>query len=124
MGLKLDSESREYVIHDRRVLPGEDAVRQTAIDIADEVMSGLQNLNSSHTLMIASLFITDEGAKLALVTRSFDTEPAEKKLEKLLKRVTKDPVTGNLNTYVIPILEREKAVNTPNGQDTVSEAGC
>ncbi|MHA2068619.1 MAG: hypothetical protein ACXABY_30010 [Candidatus Thorarchaeota archaeon] len=86
----------------------DDMVRKAAIDLADEVLTGIKSLDFSHTLMMAILFLVDEGAHLVLLTRSFDTDPVEKRLDSVLKRVTHDPMTGSLHTYVIPILEREE----------------
>ncbi|NHI83325.1 MAG: hypothetical protein EAX81_03375 [Candidatus Thorarchaeota archaeon] len=108
MGLQFDFESDGFIIHDRRTVPRNDDVRQQAIDLANGVMNGIRGLNSSHTLMMVSLFITDKDANLALITRSFDMQPLEKRLDVLLKRVTHDPASGSLYTYVIPILRREE----------------
>lgn len=107
MGLQFDFEAEGYIIHDRRSVPRDDDVRQQAVDIASEVMDGIKNLNDVHTIMMVSLFITDQGAKLVFITRSFDMNPLEKKLDRLLKRVTHDPATGSLYTYVVPILEKD-----------------
>ncbi|MFX0055393.1 MAG: hypothetical protein ACFFAD_10750, partial [Candidatus Hermodarchaeota archaeon] len=106
MGLQLDFEAKGYMIHDRRSVPSDDMVRKAATDLADEILNGIRNLDLSHTVMMTILFIMDEGAHLVLLTRSFDTDPVEKRLDSVLKRVTYDPVTGSLHTYVIPILER------------------
>jgi hypothetical protein len=106
MGLQFDFEAQGYIIHDRRTVPREDDVKQQAVDLANEVMDGIKNLNASHTLMVVSLFITDQDANLVFITRSFDMQPLEKRLDKLLKRVTHDTATGSLYTYVVPILKK------------------
>ncbi|TFG07835.1 hypothetical protein EU522_00345 [Candidatus Thorarchaeota archaeon] len=108
MGLQFDFEADGFIIHDRRSVPRNDDVRQQAIDLAHEVMNGIGSLNSSHTLMMVSLFITDQDANLVFITRSFDMKPLEKRLDSLLKRVTHDSATGSLYTYVIPILKKEE----------------
>ncbi|MHA1924836.1 MAG: hypothetical protein ACXABV_08810 [Candidatus Thorarchaeota archaeon] len=108
MGLELDFEAKGYIIHDRRSVPGDDMVRKAATDLADEILTGIKSLEISHTVMTTILFLMDEGAHLVLLTRSFDTDPVEKRLDSVLKRVTHDPVTGSLHTYVIPILERDE----------------
>ena len=113
MGLQFDFETDGFIIHDRRVVPRNDDIRQQAIDLANEVMTGLRSLNSSHTLMMASLFITDQDANLVLITRSFDMKPLEKRLDSLLKRVSHDSATGSLYTYVVPILKKEEDENHP-----------
>lgn len=94
------------MIHDRRSIPGKNMVRKTATELADEILAGIKSLDFSHTVMMTILFLMDEGAHLVLLTRSFDTDPVEKRLDSVLKRVTHDSVTGSLHTYVIPILER------------------
>lgn len=106
MGLQLDFEAKGYIVHDKRSIPGDDMIRKAAIELADEILSGIKNLEMSHTMIMTILFLMDEGAHLVLLTRSFDTDPVEKRLNSVLKRVTHDPVTGSLYTYVIPILER------------------
>jgi hypothetical protein len=108
MGLQFDFEADGFIIHDRRTVPRDDDVRQQAIELANEVMNGIRNLNAFHTLMMVSLFITDQGANLAFITRSFDMQPLEKRLDSLLRRVTHDPASGSLYTYVVPILKKEK----------------
>ena len=108
MGLQLDFEVKGYIIHDRRSIPRDDIIRKAAMDLADEILTGIKSLDVSHTVMMTILFLMDEGAHLVLLTRSFDTEPVEKRLDTVLKRVTHDPVTGSLHTYVIPILERDQ----------------
>lgn len=113
MGLQFDFEAEGCIIHDRRSVPREDDVRQQAVDIACEVMDGIKNLNDAHTLMMVSLFITDQGAKLVFITRSFEMKPLEKKLDRLLKRVTHDSATGSLYTYVVPILEKGTTEKLP-----------
>lgn len=113
MGQQFDFEAEGYILHDRRSVPREDDVRKQAVDLATAVMDGIKSLNDAHTLMMASLFITDEGAKLVFITRSFDMKPLEKKLDRLLKRVSHDPATGSLYTYVVPILERGTSEETP-----------
>jgi hypothetical protein len=114
MGLQFDFEAEGCIIHDRRSNPSEDDVRQQAVDIASEVMDGVKNLNDAHTLMMVSLFITDQGAELVFITRSFDKKPLEKKLDRLLKRVSHDPATGSLYTYVVPILEKGSSEESPS----------
>jgi hypothetical protein len=106
MGLQLDFEAKGYIFHDKRCIPGDDMIRKAAIELADEILSGIKNLEMSHTMMMTILFLMDEGAHLVLLTRSFDTDPVERRLNSVLKRVTHDPVTGSLYTYVIPILEK------------------
>ena len=70
MGLQFDFEAEGYIIHDRRSVPGEDDIRQQAVDIASEVMDGIKNLNDAHTLMMASLFITGS-ASHAFLSESY-----------------------------------------------------
>jgi hypothetical protein len=106
MGLEFDFETKGYIIHDRRSVPGDDMVREAATDLADAILAGIKSIDFSHTVMMTILFLMDEGAHLVLLTRSFDTDPVEKRLDSVLKRVTHDSVTGSLHTYVIPILER------------------
>ena len=106
MGQQFDFEAEGFILHDRRSVPREDDVRKQAVDLATAVMDGIKNLNKAHTLMMASLFITDENAKLVFITRSFDMKPLEKKMDRLLKRVSHDSATGSLYTYVVPILEK------------------
>ena len=118
MGLQLDFEAKGYLIHDRRSVPSDDMVRKAATDLADEILNGIRNLDLSHTVMMTILFIMDEGAHLVLLTRSFDTDPVEKRLDSVLKRVTHDPVTGSLHTYVIPILERGPQSAVENERST------
>lgn len=113
MGLQLDFDVEGYIIHDIRSISGEDSVRKAAVDLTDEVMAGINSLEISHTVMTAILLINDDGAHLILLTRSFDTEPVENRLNSVLKRVSHDPVTGSLYTYVIPILQRESAGEPP-----------
>ena len=108
MGLQLDFGVKGYIIHDRRSIPGDDMVCKAATDLADEILDGIKSLDFSHTVMMTILFLMDEGAHLVLLTRSFDTDPVEKRLDGVLKRVTHDPVTGSLHTYMIPILERNQ----------------
>ncbi|MHA2142170.1 MAG: hypothetical protein ACXADC_11945 [Candidatus Thorarchaeota archaeon] len=108
MGLQLDFETKGYIIYDRRGVPGNDMVRKAAMDLADKIISGIKDLDFPHTVMMTILFLMDEGAHLVLLTRSFDTDPVERRLDSVQKRVTHDPVTGSLHTYVIPILEREE----------------
>jgi hypothetical protein len=119
MGLHLDLGAKGYIIHDRRSVPGDDIVRKAATDLADEILSGIKNLDFSHTLMMTILFIMDEGAHLVLLTRSFDTDPGEKRLNSVLKRVTHDPVTGSIHTYVIPILEKSEQSMADGEQSTL-----
>ncbi len=112
MGVLLEKPAKRYVIHDTREFSGQDAVYHAAVDLADEVMDGIFRLNQTHTLMAASLFITNRGAQLLVLTRTFDTEPINYGLDSILKRVTYDPVTGNLFTYAIPILEVSSGDNS------------
>jgi hypothetical protein len=118
MGLELDFEAKGYIIHDRRSVPGTDMIRKAATDLVDEILTGIRSLDLSHTIMMTILFIMDEGAHLVLLTRSFDTDPVERRLDSVLKRVTHDPVTGSLHTYVIPILEREHQSMVDDEQST------
>ncbi len=105
MGVHLDSQTTAYIIHDRRTLSGEDAVYKTAVELTNDVMNGLGRLTHSHSLMAATLIITDRGAQLILLTKSFEMESMNNAMESTLKSITYDPSTGNLYTYVIPILE-------------------
>jgi len=118
MGLELDFGAKGYIIHDRRSVSGNDMVRKAATDLTDEILAGIKSLDISHTVMMTILFIMDEGAHLVLLTRSFDTDPVENRLDSVLKRVTHDPVTGSLHTYVIPILERGQQSMVDNEQPT------
>lgn len=118
MGLQLDFEAKGYIVHDKRSIPRNDMIRKAAIDLANNILSGIKNLKMSHTIMMTILFLMDEGAHLVLLTRSFDTDPVEKRLNGVLKRVTHDPVTGSLHTYVIPILERGEQNMVDGGQST------
>lgn len=117
MGLQLDFEAKGYIVHDKRSIPGDDMIRKAAIELADEILSGIKNLEMSHTMIMTILFLMDEGAHLVLLTRSFDTDPVERRLNSVLKRVTHDAVTGSLYTYVIPILERREQ-NVVDGEQS------
>ncbi|MBN2230530.1 MAG: hypothetical protein JW779_13160 [Candidatus Thorarchaeota archaeon] len=98
----------KYMIYDTRGLDEPDAVYTTAVQIADEIMEGVERLHHSSTLEAATLFITNSGAQLVLLTRSDDNEPIDRMFDSTLKRVTYESESGNLHTYVIPILEAEK----------------
>ena len=117
MEVQLGSKLASYIIHDRRTFAGDDAVYRAATELADEVMSGLSRLTHSHSLLAATLFITDRGAQLILITRSFDMETMNSVMDGILKSVSYDPASGNLYTYVIPILE----VSPANDEDSDSD---
>lgn len=105
MGVQLEKQVPGYITHDRRLIPGEDGIYQAATELADEIMDGLTNLPKTHRLMAAHLFITDQGAKLILITWSIDMDPIDNQLDCILKRAAYDPATGALYTYEVPILE-------------------
>jgi hypothetical protein len=105
METDVDPHDLRYLIYDTRVFPEKDAIYRTAVKLTDEIMGAVDRLSHSHTIETASLFITDSGAQLILLTRSFEKDPIDRMFGSSIKRVTYDPSTGYLQTYVIPILE-------------------
>jgi hypothetical protein len=105
METHMDPHDLRYLIYDTRVFPEKDAIYKAAVDLTDEIMRAVDRLSHSHTIETASLFITDSGAQLILLTRSFERDPIDRMFGSSIKRVTYDPSSGYLQTYVIPILE-------------------
>lgn len=70
-------------------------------------MEGISRLERSGTVEIASLYITESGAQLNILTCSFDNTPLDKMFESSLRRSSFEEDTGYIQTYVIPILDSE-----------------
>jgi len=96
-----------YIIHDTRGLLENDIVYYTAIKIADEIIEGIDRLTYSNTIEVATLFITNSGAQLIILARSFDEELIAPAFRSTLRGVTFDTESGYLQKYVIPILEHD-----------------
>lgn len=104
MEVNVDSRVMEFMIQDLRQSPEEDAMYRAAVELAEEVMKGIGKLERSGTVETATLFITQTGAQLNILTCSFDDIPLDRMFASSLQRSSYDADTGYIQTYVIPIL--------------------
>jgi hypothetical protein len=107
MGAQVNIQTLNYLIHDTRGLSENDIVYYTAVKIADEIMDGIDRLTYSNTIEVATLFITNSGAQLIILARSFDEQLIAPAFRSTLRGVTFDSESGYLQKYVIPILEND-----------------
>ncbi len=105
MEAQLNARTPAYLIYDTRGYPEKDVVYEAAVNIADEIMEGLNKLTYSNTIETAMLLITGRGAHLILFARSFEKELIDPAFRSTLKNVTYDSETGYIQRYVIPILD-------------------
>ncbi|MCK5266302.1 MAG: hypothetical protein KAR03_11905 [Candidatus Thorarchaeota archaeon] len=104
MEVNVDSRIMEFMIQDMRSSPEKDAMYTAAVELAEEIMNGIGRLERSGTVETATLYITQTGAQLNILTRSFDDVPLDRMFATSLKRSSYDDDTGYIQTYVIPIL--------------------
>jgi len=104
MEVNVESRIMEFMIQDMRSSPGEDAMYAAAVELAKEIMDGIGRLERSGSVETATLYITQSGAQLNILTRSFDDVPLDRMFASSLKRSSYDADTGYIQTYVIPIL--------------------
>ena len=97
------------MIHDIRQSPENDAMYTTAVELAEEIMNAIGKLERSGTVETATLYITQSGAQLNILTRSFDDVPLDRMFASSLKRSSYDADTGYIQTYVIPILAPDES---------------
>jgi len=109
MEVNVDSRIMEFMIQDMRPTPEEDAMYAAAVELAEEIMEGIGRLERSGTVETATLYITQSGAQLNILTRSFDDVPLDRMFASSLKRSSYDADTGYIQTYVIPILAPEES---------------
>jgi hypothetical protein len=107
MEAQVNIHDSSYIIHDTRGLLENDIVYYAAVKIADEIMEGIGRLIFSNTIEVATLFITNSGAKLIILARSFDENLIAPAFRSTLSGVTFDSESGYLQKYIIPILESE-----------------
>jgi len=107
MELNVDSAPMDFIIQDLRPNPEKDALYRSAVEIATQIKEGISRLERSGTVEIASLYITESGAQLNILTCSFDNTPLDKMFESSLRRSSFEEDTGYIQTYVIPILDSE-----------------
>jgi hypothetical protein len=112
MGAQVNFQIVNYIIHDTRGLPENDVVYYMATKIADEIMEGIDSLFRSNTIEVATLFITQSGAQLIILARSFDKRLIAPAFRSTLKSVTFESESGYLQKYVIPILVNENDLST------------
>lgn len=108
MELNLDSDVMDFIIHDIRAYPAKDAMYNTAVELAEQIMEGIGRLERSGTIELVTLYITESGAQLNILTCSLDDVPLDKMFASSLKRSSYEPVTGFIQTYIIPLLDSEK----------------
>jgi len=108
MEVNVDSRIMEFMIQDMRSSPEKDAMYTAAVELAEEIMNGIGRLERSGTVETATLYITQSGAQLNILTRSFDDVPLDRMFATSLKRSSYDDDTGYIQTYVIPILAPEE----------------
>jgi hypothetical protein len=104
MELNVDSRVMEFMIQDLRPSPEKDAMYTAAVELTKEIMEGISRLERSGTVETATLYITQSGAQLNILTCSFDDVPLDRMFANSLKRSSYDSDTGYIQTYVIPIL--------------------
>ncbi len=104
MSTLMQQEIIEYQVHDLRTFTGDDSIRKSAMDLADEVIEGILRLPRDQGLVGTHLFITDRGAKLLVYTWAIGVSEVDKKLDCVLKSVVQGSY-GVFYTYEIPILE-------------------
>ena len=107
MELDVNSAPMDFIILDLRPYPEKDALYKSAIEITEQIMEGISRLERSGTVEVATLYITESGAQLHILTCSFDNIPLDKMFESSLKRSSYEEDTGYIQTYVIPILDSE-----------------
>lgn len=107
MELSVDSHDMDFIIQDLRPFPEKDALYTAAVELARQIMEGIGRLERSGTVEVATLYITESGAQLNILTCSFDNVPLDKMFESSLKRSSYEEDTGYIQTYVIPILDTE-----------------
>lgn len=107
MGAQVRAQSSSYIVYDARGFSEIDPVYEAAVNIADEIMVGIDRLIFTNTIEAATLFITESGAQLILLARSFDEELIAPAFRSTLKSVSYDAETGYIQRYVIPILDVE-----------------
>jgi hypothetical protein len=108
MGLQAAAEGKEFMVCDIR--GGEkDGIYEMAVELAAQVMGGLDNLQHSATIEATMLFITYTGAHLTILTKSDNNEPMNPAFKSTLVSTAHDPETGYLQKYVIPILDTPAA---------------
>jgi hypothetical protein len=111
MEAQVHLQAANYIIHDLRNLSEKDIVYYAAIEIADEIMEGIETLSRSNTIEVAILFITHVGAKLIILARSFDKQLIAPAFRSTLRSVNFESESGYLQKYVIPILENENSLS-------------
>ncbi|MCJ7817933.1 MAG: hypothetical protein MUP60_03700 [Candidatus Thorarchaeota archaeon] len=104
MEVNIDSRVMEFMIQDLRQSPEKDAMYTAAVELAEEIMKGIGRLERSGTVETATLFITQTGAQLNILTCSFDDIPLDRMFASSLQRSSYDADIGYIQTYVIPIL--------------------
>lgn len=108
MGLQAAAERKEFMVCDIR--GGEkDGIYDMAVELAAQVMGGLDNLQHSATIEAAMLFITFTGAHLTILAKSDENEPINSAFMSTLASAAYDSETGYLHKYVIPILDTPAA---------------
>ena len=107
MELNVDSAPTDFIIQDLRPYPEKDALYRSAVEMTEQIMEGIRRLERSGTVEVATLYITESGAQLNILTCSFDNTPLDKMFESSLKRSSYEEDTGYIQTYVIPILDSE-----------------
>ncbi|MGY5858696.1 MAG: hypothetical protein RTU63_04950 [Candidatus Thorarchaeota archaeon] len=108
MEVNVDSRIMEFMIQDMRSSPEKDAMYVAAVELAEEIMKGISRLERSGTVETATLYITQTGAQLNILTRSYEDVPLDRMFASSLKRSSYDADTGYIQTYVIPILAPEE----------------
>ena len=109
MEVNVDSLIMDFMIQDMRSSPEKDAMYAAAVKLAEEIMDGISRLERSGTVETATLYITQTGAQLNILTCSFDDVPLDRMFASSLKRSSYDADTGYIQTYVIPILAPEES---------------
>jgi hypothetical protein len=108
MEINVDSRIMDFMIQDLRESPEKDVMYTTAVELTKEIMDGISRLERSGTVETATLYITQSGAQLNILTCSFDDVPLDRMFASSLKRSSYDADTGYIQTYVIPILAPEE----------------
>ena len=109
MEVNVDSRIMDFMIQDMRSSPEKDAMYTAAMELAEEIMEGISRLERSGTVETATLYITQTGAQLNILTCSYDDVPLDRMFASSLKRSSYDADTGYIQTYVIPILAPEES---------------
>ncbi|MFX1560749.1 MAG: hypothetical protein ACFFBL_09190 [Promethearchaeota archaeon] len=107
MGAQVKARGSSYIVYDARGLSEADGIYEAAVKIADEIMVGIERLTFTNTIEAATLFITESGAQLILLARSYDEELIAPAFRSTLTSVSYEPSTGFVQRYVIPILDVE-----------------